>query len=113
VIFESLGPDVLMSPDLAKTLWVLLRAATAEVTDRYRLQIHVNGVVGRVEILSPTIPFLAVLLVAVAASGSFSQEPKRRVFTHNDIRPTASASVYSFSPPHANKMARQPPPLRG
>jgi hypothetical protein len=84
---------MLMSPDLAKTLWVLLGAATAEVTDRHRLQVHVNRVVGRVELLAPTIPFVAVLLETLAASGSFSEEPKRRVFTHSNIRPAAGLQV--------------------
>ena len=60
VLVEALGADVLVGPDLAEALGVLLGAAAAQVAHRDRLEVDVDGVVGGVHLRLAPVPLPAV-----------------------------------------------------
>src|SRR5262249_5994778 len=69
VLVETLGPDVLVGPDLAEPLRVLLGAAAAQVADRDALQVDVHRVIGGIQLGFAAVPLPAVGFVALAAVG--------------------------------------------
>ena len=64
VLVDALRADVLVGPDLAEALRVLLGAAAAQVAHRHRLDVHVDRVVGGVRLGLAAVPLAAVGLVA-------------------------------------------------
>ncbi|PYQ50369.1 MAG: hypothetical protein DMF78_15870, partial [Acidobacteria bacterium] len=82
MLVEALGADVLVGPDLAEALGVLLRAPAAQVADRHRLQVHVDGMVGGVHVRLAALPFPAIGLVALGARGRPAEHAERRILAH-------------------------------
>ena len=82
VLVEALGADVLVGPDLAEALGVLLGAAAAQVAHRHRLDVDVDGMVRGVHVRLAPLPLAAVGLVALGAGGRLAQHAERRVLAH-------------------------------
>jgi hypothetical protein len=82
VLVEALRPDVLVGPDLAEALGVLLGAAAAEVADRHRLDVDVDRMVRGVHLRLAAVPFPAVGFVALGAGRNRAQDAEGGVFAH-------------------------------
>jgi hypothetical protein len=63
---------VLVGPDLAKAFGILFGTSAVKVANRRRLEVDVDGVVGRIELLVTPIPLPAIGLVPRTPSGSFT-----------------------------------------
>ena len=69
VVAESLCANVLVRPDLAEPLGIFFGATATKVTDRDRLEIHMDRMIALVQLLASTIPLLSIGLVALTPAG--------------------------------------------